>query len=228
MPLYPGKEALDDPASLIPVQPAAVLGPGAHAVGLVRRDHLDAILTQVGIQRVTVAGVVANQILRLRFDHVELEAQLHQRDLMMVRGMRADRQRQPVTIDNRRDFHAFSALGRRHLVAAAFGRGKGPVDEAFRFIRRVLLTQGVHEPCQRRAQDLVPTPLLEAAVDRLVVRIGPRKHVPLRAGIEDPQHRLKHAPRRNRLAPGSIGRTTLLRKVLPDQFTLLVAQAQHA
>jgi hypothetical protein len=45
-----------------------------------------------------------NQVLGLRLDHVEVEAQLHQGDFMVVRSMCADRQRQPVTIDNRHDF----------------------------------------------------------------------------------------------------------------------------
>src|SRR6266581_2282062 len=39
-----------------------------------------------------VIGAIADQILRLGFDHVEVEAQLHQADLVMVGRMRADRQ----------------------------------------------------------------------------------------------------------------------------------------
>jgi hypothetical protein len=44
------------------------------AVGTVRRDHLDAILSQRLVQWIAVIGAIANQVLRLGFDHVEVEA----------------------------------------------------------------------------------------------------------------------------------------------------------
>jgi hypothetical protein len=39
-----------------------------------RRDHLDAILSQFLIKWVAVIGTIANQILWLGCDHVEVEA----------------------------------------------------------------------------------------------------------------------------------------------------------
>jgi hypothetical protein len=39
--------------------------------------------TQLLIQRIAVVGAITDQILRLGFDHVEVEAQLHQADFMM-------------------------------------------------------------------------------------------------------------------------------------------------
>jgi hypothetical protein len=54
-----------------------------------RRDHLDAVLSQLRIQRIAVIGAVTDQILRRGFDHVEVEAQLHQPDFVMVGRMRA-------------------------------------------------------------------------------------------------------------------------------------------
>jgi hypothetical protein len=47
------------------------------AVGTVWRDHLNAVVSQLLIQRIAVIGAIADQILRLGFDHVEVEAELH-------------------------------------------------------------------------------------------------------------------------------------------------------
>ena len=44
------------------------------AIGAVRRDHLDAVVSRVIIEWITVMGAVADKGLRLGFDHVEVEA----------------------------------------------------------------------------------------------------------------------------------------------------------
>src|SRR6187402_3161089 len=49
-------------------------------------------------------------MLGLGFDHVEVEAQLDQRDLVMVRSMCAHRQRQPMAIHDGHDLHALPRL----------------------------------------------------------------------------------------------------------------------
>jgi hypothetical protein len=54
------------------------------AVASVRRDHLYPVLSQLLVQYVAVIGFIANKILRFGFDHVEIETELNQRDLMMV------------------------------------------------------------------------------------------------------------------------------------------------
>jgi hypothetical protein len=56
-----------------------------------RRDHLDAVSAQLLVQGIAVVSAVTDQILRLGFDHVEVEAQLHQADFAMVGRMRAYR-----------------------------------------------------------------------------------------------------------------------------------------
>ena len=38
-----------------------------------RRDHLNAVVSQLLIQRIAVVGAIADQILRLGFDHVEVD-----------------------------------------------------------------------------------------------------------------------------------------------------------
>src|SRR6266498_6132370 len=92
LPLYPSEETLDEPPSHITAQAPPILSGRLGSVGPVRRDHFDAVLSQLLIQRIAVIGAIADQILRLGFDHVEVEAQLHQADLVMVGRMRADRQ----------------------------------------------------------------------------------------------------------------------------------------
>ena len=93
LPLYPGEETLDEPASHIAAQPSSILRRRRHAIGAVWRDHLDTISSQFLVERIAVIGPVADQVIRLGFDHVEIEAQLHQANLMVVGSMRADRKR---------------------------------------------------------------------------------------------------------------------------------------
>ena len=93
LPLYPGEETLDEPASHVAAQPSSILRRRLDAIGAVWRDHLDTISSQFLVERIAVIGTVADQVFWLGFDHVEVEAQLHQADLMVVGGMRADRKR---------------------------------------------------------------------------------------------------------------------------------------
>lgn len=62
---------------------------------------------------------------------------------------------------------------------------------------------------------------------RLVVGIALRQEVPLRTGVQNPQHRLQDRSGRHRLAPGATDRDVLLGKMIPNPVPLVVAQAQH-
>ena len=68
----------------------------------------------------------------------------------MVRRVRADRERQPMAIHNRHDFHAFSALGRPDFCPAAFRHHERRIDEAFFFIQRAVFTKLVGNVRQDR------------------------------------------------------------------------------
>src|SRR6266705_2750386 len=192
------------------------------------RDHLDAISAQFVVQRIAVVSAITNQVLRLGFDHVEVEAELHQADFVMVCRMRADRKRQSMAIDNRHDFHAFSALRGSDLRAAALGHNEGRVNEAFFFVQYASVAKVVSNIRQYPAQSLVATPSLKAPVHSFVVRIALRQHMPLRAGVENPQHRFKHAPARNRFTTRTSIDNMLLRKMIPDAFPLLVGEPNHS
>ena len=65
----------------------------AFASRAVRRDHLHSFASKLLIKRIAVVRAVADQVFRLRLDHVKVEGELHQRDFVMIGGMRRDRQR---------------------------------------------------------------------------------------------------------------------------------------
>lgn len=130
---------------------------------------------------------------------------------MMVRRVRTDRQRQAVAIHNSHDFHAISAAGRANLFSATLGRGKAGIDTTLRLVDLRALAKLIGQVRQRVAQYLVLAPLLEAAMRRLIVRIGLRQHAPLGAGIEDPQRCVKHFASQDRLAARTLGWIALSR-----------------
>src|SRR5262249_44148832 len=72
LPLNPSKEALHEPASHIAAQPSPILRGRLASVAAMRRDHLDAVLAQLLIEWIAIVGAIANQILRLGLDHVEV------------------------------------------------------------------------------------------------------------------------------------------------------------
>jgi hypothetical protein len=62
----------------------------------------------------------------------------------------------------------------------------------------------------------------------LVVGIALRKHVPLRAGVENPQHGFQNPACWDRYTTGTTVRNIFLRKVLANSLPLLIAQFQRA
>ena len=74
LPLYPGKEALYQPAPCVSPQAAVVLRRRLHAAGAVGRDHLDAVPAQAVVERIAVVGTITDKSLWFGFDHVEIEA----------------------------------------------------------------------------------------------------------------------------------------------------------
>src|SRR6185437_16779658 len=61
-----------------------------------------------------------------------------------------------------------------------------------------------------------------------VVRISLRQHVPLRTGVENPQHRFKDTTRGNRLSTRTPIRNVFFRKMIPDAFPLPVREPNHS
>ncbi len=227
LPLQPGKEPFDEPAAVIAPQVAAILGLEC-AGGPMRRDHIHTVLLEVIIELIAGIRAIADQVLGLGFQHVEVKTELHQGDLMMIGRMRAHRQRQPMTIHNREDLHASAPAGRADIVAAALGRGKRGIDEALAFVDRAFFAQRIGQLRENLAQHLAFAPLLKPAMHRFVVGIALGQQVPLRTRVQNPEHRLQDVACWHRFAPWSAFRNVFFGKLFPNPFPLVVAQSQHA
>ena len=133
-----------------------------------------------------------------------------------------------MTIHNRHDFYAFSASGRTNPIPATFRHRKRRVDKAFRLINLTGIAKLIGQVRQNGSQHLTSTPMLKASMHRFVVRVVLRQHVPLRTGVQNPQHRLENLARGDRLASWSAFLNLLFGKMLPNSFPVLIAQFQHA
>jgi len=93
------------------------------------KELLPLSLLRDGLNKLRYEEVV-DEVLGLGLQHVEVKTELHQRDLMMMGGMRTHREGQSMAIHNREDLHAFATAGVPNAIAAAFGRGKRRINEA--------------------------------------------------------------------------------------------------
>ena len=188
-----------------------------------RGNQVHPVLFEVFIQSVTIIGAGPNEMLRLGLQHVEVETELDQGDFMMIRRMRTDGERESMSIHNRENLHALAAFREAARLAAALGGGKCGLDEALAFVDHPVVAQGIGQ----LREHLALTPLLESPMDRFVVGIALRQQVPLRAGVQNPEHGVQDRAGRDRFAPGTVIRNVLLGKMLPNSVPLVIAQPQH-
>src|SRR6516164_6476461 len=118
-----------------------------------------------------------------------------------------------MAIDNRHDFHAFSALRGSDFCPTAFSHYKCRIDEAFSFIECTSVAKLVGNIRQCPPQGLIAAPSLEASVHRFVVWKALWQHMPLCTRVEDPQDHLKHATCRDRFSTRPIIRNVFFRKM---------------
>src|SRR5437870_4441974 len=85
-----------------------------------------------------------------------------------------------MAINNRHNFHAFSAFRCPNLCPATLGHHERRVDEAFFFIQRTSVAKLVSNIRQQPPQNLIAAPSLKAPMYRFVVGIALRQHMPLR------------------------------------------------
>src|SRR5262249_36541342 len=138
--------------------------------------------------------------------------------------MRADRERQSMTIHDCHDFHAFSALRRSDLRPATLRHHERRIDEAFRFIQGAFVAKLVGSIYERLPQNFIAAPGLKAPMNGFVVWIALRQHVPLRASVEYPQYSFENTSGRDRPASRTFIGDVLFRKMIPDALPLLVCQ----
>ena len=228
LPLHPSKEAFDNPSPFVAAQAATILRFLLHPIRFVRGNHFDALFSKLLIQWIAVVSAIADQIIRFRFNHVEIKTQLHERDFVMIRRVRTYREPQTVAIHNRHDFHAFSALRLANFLSTTLGRGKRRVDIALSFIDRAFITQLIGKIREHLARTLRSDTIAENADARFCNSDKTAEHVPLRTGVEYPQYTVEHFARRNRLAARAIVGKILLQTMLPDPFPVHIAQALYA
>jgi len=181
-------------------------------------NHVDAVVLEVVIEAIAVIGSVANEMLGVRLQHLEVETELDHGDFMMIGRMRTGGEGEPVPIDNRQNLHVLPAFREADGLAAALGGGERGIDETLPFVEHPVVAQGVRQLGQHLAQDLLLTPLLEATMDLFVIRIALRQEVPLRAGVQNPEDCFQEGASRDRLTAGAT-----VRNPLP----LIVAYPQH-
>lgn len=172
MPLHSGEESFNNPAPLIATKAPTILRAPRLAIRPMRRNHLGALLLQVLVEFIAAVGAITNQVLRRRLDHIKVKTQLNQDNLMVIRGMGADREGQSLTVDNRQNFHAFPAFGRPDLAPALLRRGKVSIDKAFRHIHRRVVAQGIGQVDEDAAQPLTAALVLNPAMHRFVVLVA--------------------------------------------------------
>jgi hypothetical protein len=80
---------------------------------------------------------------------------------------------------------------------------------------------------QHSPQNFIAAPGLKAPMNRFVVRIALRQHMPLRADVEYPQYSFENTSGRDRLASRTSIGDVLFRKMIPDALPLLVCQSNH-
>ena len=191
------------------------------------RDQVDAVLLKVVIEPIAIIGSIADEMLGLGLQHVDVETELHERDLMMSGRVRTDREPQPVPIHNRENLHALPAFREVPLVPAALRGGKGRIDETLSFIDPAFIAQRVRQLGQDVPQHLALTPLLKSPMDGFVIRITLREQVPLGPGVQNSEHGFQDRSGRHRFAPWAGIRDVLFREVFPNPVPLIITQAQH-
>src|SRR6188472_1547107 len=76
--LQPSKQALHFPTSFVPSQDSPILGGRLLAVGFMWSDHLNSLLLQTRIERVTIIRPVTNQSFWLFFNEPLVQGVFHQ------------------------------------------------------------------------------------------------------------------------------------------------------
>src|SRR2546423_14693836 len=108
--LKPCVQPLDLPAALVAPQLPAVLRPRLLPVRAVRRDQLDAARGQLGVERVGVVSLVADQSVRLSGDETLNESFSDKGDFIRASRRRVDGEWKTSIVCHHHEFRAFAPL----------------------------------------------------------------------------------------------------------------------
>jgi len=146
---------------------------------------------------------------------------------MMVRGVRADRQRKAMFIDNRMIFTPFPRFVGPMLSPPPFGRRKRCINESLRFIQHLLIPQCIGRSDHDVADGVVVAPALKAPMDGFVVRVALRQHVPLRTCVQNPEYGFENFAGGKGVWTRPISRAIFFGNIAVDLFPVVVRESQH-
>lgn len=129
-PQQPGKEALDAPAATIPSELASVLRQSA-TVALVGRDHVDAHLGELGIQRVIVIGAVPDESFWQRLHESCVESIEHQRCFMALTTRYPNGDRKTVAVCHRHDLGRLASSCPSYQLSTPLGASMATINVGF-------------------------------------------------------------------------------------------------
>src|SRR5688572_4755938 len=115
--LQPGKQTLNLPASFVSPQDSPILRGRFLAVGFVRCNHLNSLLLQTCIERVTIIRSVTNQSFGHFFDEPLIQSVFHQRHFMRRSTSNGYGERKTSAICHCHELCTFAPLGFSHLSA---------------------------------------------------------------------------------------------------------------
>jgi hypothetical protein len=115
--LQPRKQPFDFPSSLIAAQWSAILRGGFLSVRLVRRNHLNALLSQLFVQRVGVVSLITYESFGAFGNKTLKESFSDKGDFMRRSRFRVDREWKTSSVCHCHELRAFTALGLSHFCA---------------------------------------------------------------------------------------------------------------
>ena len=123
----PGDGSLDDPASFVPSEFAAILFHRPHTALAMRTNQIDSLLTKTITQSVRIGGPVIDQTLGLSILHCHFFKQwLDQNHFIATGRSCVDRHGGAMTINLNHNFSTFATAGRPDLITPFFAEANVP------------------------------------------------------------------------------------------------------
>ena len=108
--LQPGDQTLDFPTPFVTTEHSPVLRFQLDAIALMRRDHLNALHLQLGIERVGIIGTVADQSSRLSTSETRRKSVSDKGDFMRCSTRMVGGDRKTSSVCHHHEFRAFAPL----------------------------------------------------------------------------------------------------------------------